>query len=40
MGPSGKSFESRLSFLNRDSFTLTRLDKKDAAPVTFTRVND
>jgi predicted Zn finger-like uncharacterized protein len=40
MGPSSASFEARLLFRDRDSFTLTRLDKKDAPTVTFTRVKD
>jgi hypothetical protein len=37
MGPAGKSFEARLAFRDRDTFTLTRPDQPELNPVTFTR---
>jgi hypothetical protein len=40
MGPAKAPFEARLAFRDRDSFSLTRLDKKDAPSITFTRVTD
>jgi hypothetical protein len=37
MGPPGKTFEARLAFRDRDTFTLTRLDQPGVDPITFTR---
>jgi predicted Zn finger-like uncharacterized protein len=37
MGTPGKSFEARLAFRDRDTFTLTRPDQPNLDPVTFTR---
>jgi hypothetical protein len=40
MAPSGKTFEARLAFRDKDTFVLTRLDRKDDPPVAFRRVKD
>jgi predicted Zn finger-like uncharacterized protein len=37
MGRADKSFEARLAFKDANSFTLTRLDKKDFEPILFKR---
>jgi hypothetical protein len=40
MGPAGGSFEARLAFRDKHTFVLTRPDRKDQAPVVFTRLVD
>jgi hypothetical protein len=40
MGPANAPFEARLAFRDRDSFSFTRLDKPDQAPILFTRLRD
>jgi hypothetical protein len=40
LGPDGAAFEARLSFRDRDTFVLTRPDRKDQAPIVFSRVKD
>ncbi len=40
MGAGGAAFEARLAFRDRDTFVLTRPDRKGQSPVVFTRVKD
>jgi hypothetical protein len=40
MGLANAPFEARLAFRDRDSFSFTRLDKPDQAPIMFTRVRN
>jgi len=40
LGPTGKSFEARLAFRDRDTFSFTRPDKPGENPISFTRVQD
>jgi hypothetical protein len=40
MGPRNAPYEARLVFEDRDTFSLTRTDSKDAPVVLFTRVKD
>jgi hypothetical protein len=40
MGPAKAPFEARLVFRDRDSFSFTRLDRKDDTSILFTRVVD
>jgi hypothetical protein len=40
LGPAGKSFEARLAFRDRDTFTFTRLDQPGVEAISFTRVGD
>jgi hypothetical protein len=40
MGTADAPFEARLAFQNKNTFTLTRADKKDQAPVVFIREKD
>ncbi len=40
MGPEDHSFRARLVFRDRDTFILSRLDKKEQDPIAFSRVRD
>jgi hypothetical protein len=40
MGPAGKEVEAKLAFRDRNTFILTRSDKEDQDPITFSRSRD